>query len=347
VTALDLRVPAGSGCEVEGQEGVAHLLEHLVVVALPDRARHRVRARTGRDGTRFALTAVPEEAGHLVQDLLAAVAAPALTARSIGAERYAIAQEAWERRSGTGWQMQQDFLAAWWAGTTWAHDALGRDAVLAAADPGRLEQAHHEWYSATATLGVAGATAGVDQVRAALTDQSLSDAATQAVHHPAGRGWPGPSPRFALEWRDRTSGREVSGAGFADPVGDLGAETARDLARTALARVGGPVLTSNYLGAFRASWTVGISRPGAAPAAERLRQGLDRATSRLASDPDLLEQARVQHLRRSEGAEATAAWLTEPPAAEPVSIGDRVRLVARCPAAAVTAELNRWRAQWT
>lgn len=107
--SLRYLVRAGSALDPPGKEGLAHLLEHLVIRAsagevsltlAADAAGARLNAFTSRSWTVFELDAPPAAFGPLASRYLRAITSPNLSGRDLTAELGVVQGEQGERASG-------------------------------------------------------------------------------------------------------------------------------------------------------------------------------------------------------------------------------------------------------
>ncbi len=120
-TSLRVVVRAGSADDPPGKEGLAHLLEHLLLAArgpdgldLPEAARAagaRLNAFTSREVTSYVLDAPAEVFSALAERLLRAVSAPSLKDVELSRELEVVAREdQYHGEDGTVTQLVEDAL---------------------------------------------------------------------------------------------------------------------------------------------------------------------------------------------------------------------------------------------
>lgn len=335
LAAVLLRLPVGSADETPGEEGMAHLLEHLVVRCslagglVGDGAQ--ISAHTGREATVY---------GTVVRRADAVTAATALGRvfdelgvpdEELWSEVAAIREERAERSADPAWRLGQALLGALWAGTPCAHPVLGSPGALASLTPRRLHHAHRKWYEPEgATLvivtdhpaellpQVSATTSGWGQGRGAGQERPESP-----VRRPAVR----PASKGAAVTHGSVSGVAVARPGAASAAAVLACDAVR-------AATGFGVQTQPLRG-WLCVWAL-MTAPGPQQAREALLTALSATRVRLTAPggADWLRAAVLIPRLRAEGdVEAVARRYAEPLADER----------AACSVEEVAAVLTQWR----
>jgi hypothetical protein len=330
-----LRVGVGSADEEGDEQGLAHVLEHLVVRCALDGGRVNdgalVKASTGKECTVFSV--VVREA-----DLAAAVATVGsvfcdlrVPPVALAAELAAIREERRQRAAEPAWRVQNALFGALWAGSRAEHPVFGDPEVVDALTPARLGAFHAAWYRpAAATLAIA---ADPRTVSRAVVESACRWRDRREVVVP-------PVPPRALAGPATTAiaaGREpMSGLGFV--VDGTGEPEAVVLACDAVLAASGLRITTLPLRGWLCVWAmVAGVQPG--QAGTTVRAALASAGQRLTA-PDgaswLRAEAVIPRLRTESSVEALATR-----AADPRTLIDAGRLSAAGPAS-VLRVLEAW-----
>lgn len=204
-----LGVPAGMRHEAPGEEGMLHLLEHLVYQdseAVSGAVRQRAVADAGgvlgghthMDYTEFFETGPTGEAARIAQRMVEQVFRPALRAEQIAEQIRAVATERAHRLApAPGRVLPWPHLTArYWADHPNAHDGSGDLDLADRADAEILRDLHRRHYRRDAAVLTA---VTADDPGAVLTSLADADAGVPAVDGGPGvdRVAPGtPSPRY-------------------------------------------------------------------------------------------------------------------------------------------------------
>jgi insulinase (Peptidase family M16) len=218
LAAVRLRVLAGSRFDPPGMEGVAHLVEHLVVRCSMGGGRlagaATVAAATAREYTDYHIVVRPGQvaaAGRLLGAVFAPLAVPP---RTLAGELSAVRRELAERLADDRWRLQEALFAGMWRGTRYAHSILGTPATLAALTPAAVRSWHAEHYlPRSATLAVAAGDPAGD----------LAALATVVGRWPSATASPRPAPPElpcrAISAAERAGPRRGFGFAITQPAG--------------------------------------------------------------------------------------------------------------------------------
>jgi hypothetical protein len=334
VTGVLLRVAVGSGMERDGERGLTHALEHLVVRSalrgLP------VDAATTKDATTYSVVVREGNGSAAVRGLLSALDALALDPAVLAGEVAAIAQERAQRENEVAWVVQQELFARLWAGTAHASPTLGDPAVVEGLTVRRAHEHHRRWYRPeNALVVVAGA-----------------EAAGPVPPASGRRGTPCAPAAGAAVVEVRLPGRPPAhGVGSTAPGHLPGTAVRTALAARVLRQATGLVATSLRMGDRQVTWAVVSGAASRAQAVGHVLTAVDR-TLDLLGEPDaaaaLVSAAQIRELRAADDVPVVAARAAEewwqsgtvtPPDARAAAV------VAAGPAD-LTAELTRWRSGW-
>ncbi|GGK33908.1 hypothetical protein GCM10010124_28060 [Pilimelia terevasa] len=327
LTALRLEIRYGSADEQPGQEGLAHVLEHLVVRCAMAGGRvddgPMVTARTGRESTHYSLLVRSPDADRAARMLLRALAPLADSPAALDAERAGIRRERAERLAQPAWVLQEKLFAALWAGTSHAHPTLGDPAVVDRCTVAVARELHRRWYRPDNAVLVVAPGPVPDAARAVPP---------AVPPRPAGRPDHG-RPRRGAVWASLAGPTPVHGVAFAVPAPEV--PDWLGLACRAVRAASGLVVHRLDLARDTCLWFMLRGRDRRAAAAD-LRRALDACAHRLAApdgDAWLAAEAVIPALR----AAGTASALADPARAARPDAG-------RPTAAAVAALVGSWRA---
>ena len=169
LTCLDFWCRAGSASEGNGEEGLAHFLEHMVFKG-SDRLNAgefdlRIEAlggssnaATGFDDVHFHALVPPDAAAEGLELLLDLVLQPALQAEAFAMERDVVLEEIAQYRDQPDEQVIQQLLAACCPDQAYGRPILGWESSLQASDPEAMRQFHRRRYQGPqCCLAIAGA----------------------------------------------------------------------------------------------------------------------------------------------------------------------------------------------
>ncbi|MEH6379709.1 insulinase family protein, partial [Streptomyces sp. KLMMK] len=150
LAAVVLRVGVGSADEEPGEEGLAHVLEHMVVRCAMDGGRvgdgALVTARTGKEATVYSAVVRRADAVPAVAALGPVLGRLDVPREDLAAELTAIREERAQRSADPARRLQESLMGALWPGTRCAHPVLGDPRVVDALTPQRVRHFHHRWY---------------------------------------------------------------------------------------------------------------------------------------------------------------------------------------------------------
>ncbi|MEV5505164.1 M16 family metallopeptidase [Streptomyces orinoci] len=146
LAALALRIPVGSAGEGPREQGLAHVLEHLVVRCSLGGAADRVAAATSREYTLYKALVRHHDIVATATLLAAAFAPLCVTEAELADELATIRTERAQRTADPRWRLQEALFAALWEGTGHAHPTLGDPGVLARCTPALVRDLHAAWY---------------------------------------------------------------------------------------------------------------------------------------------------------------------------------------------------------
>ncbi|MCQ8770473.1 insulinase family protein [Streptomyces telluris] len=150
LAAVLLRVGVGSADEEPGEEGLAHVLEHMVVRCAMDGGRvgdgALVTARTGKEATVYSAVVRRADAVPAVAALGPVLGGLDVPREDLAAELTAIREERAQRSADPARRLQDALMGALWPGTRCAHPVLGDPRVVDALTPQRVRHFHLRWY---------------------------------------------------------------------------------------------------------------------------------------------------------------------------------------------------------
>src|ERR1022692_876733 len=160
LAAAALRIHVGSADEESGEEGLAHVLEHLIVRCAMDGGRigdgALVTARTGKESTFYSVVVRSATILQAVATLGTVFRESHVPRGVLDAELAAIREERGHRANDPAWHLRESLLSALWSGTGCAHPVLGDPRIIDALTPQQAHNFHAAWYRpANATLAVA------------------------------------------------------------------------------------------------------------------------------------------------------------------------------------------------
>jgi len=168
LTCLDFWCRAGSASECQGEEGVAHFLEHMVFKGSRRLAAGEFdlriealggssNAATGFDDVHFHVLVPPEASSEALELLLDLVLQPALQPEAYAMEREVVLEEIAQYRDQPDEQVIQQLLTSSCPDQAYGRPILGWEASLRASDPESMRRFHQRRYQGrNCCLAVAG-----------------------------------------------------------------------------------------------------------------------------------------------------------------------------------------------
>ncbi len=168
LTCLDFWCKAGSCSELEGEEGLAHFLEHMVfkgschleagefdrkIEALGGSSN----AATGFDDVHFYVLVPPQEATNALDLLLSLVLTPSLLPKAFSMEREVVLEEIAQYKDQPEEQAFQKLLGNCLKGHPYGRAILGIESSLKALNPEKMDAFHQRRYTGeNCCLSIAG-----------------------------------------------------------------------------------------------------------------------------------------------------------------------------------------------
>ncbi|MEU1817792.1 insulinase family protein [Streptomyces roseifaciens] len=352
LAAVVLRVGVGSADEEPGEEGLAHVLEHMVVRCAMDGGRvgdgALVTARTGKEATVYSAVVRRADAVLAVAALGPVLGRLDVPREDLAAELTAIREERAQRSADPARRLQDSLMGALWPGTRCAHPVLGDPRVVDALTPQRVRRFHHRWYRpAGAALvivadgldgllpPIAAAASAWGHGHPAAADPAVTYGQVPGAADAGRERAPRPAERPAAGAVAAAHG-QASGIAFARPGGDSAAAV---LACDAVKAATGLVLHTLPLRDRLCTWAM-VRASGPAAAGDVVRAALAAAHARI-TRPDgaawLRTEVLIPRLRTEDDVEALATRAADPRTA----VGTDE--LAACPAGAVGDLLTEWR----
>jgi len=169
LTCLDFWVRAGSSHEKQGEEGMAHFLEHMVFkgskkngVGEFDRKIEALggssNAATGFDDVHFHVLVPPKVVAPALELLLDLVLEPALLPNPYAMEREVVLEEIAQHNDQPEEKVFQKLLSNCWANHSYGRPILGYEKSLISSNPEQMRNFHERLYtSENCCLSIAGA----------------------------------------------------------------------------------------------------------------------------------------------------------------------------------------------